>query len=189
MAGSHHLILGGQRSGKSRFAERLASAWLETPGQSATLVATALAGDTEMAARISVHQADRAARVPRMATIEESRALAQVLRQHKAPGHLLVVDCLTLWLTNLLMPLHGEPLGADSIQAARDDLCATLRHIESPVVLVSNEIGLGLSPMSSQARHFVDELGWLHQSVAAECANVTLMVAGIAMPIQRQASS
>ncbi len=184
----HHLILGGQRSGKSRCAELRAAAWLAVPGRAALLVATALPGDDEMQARIARHRLDRAARVPGLATLEEPRALAQALRDHASPDRLLLVDCLTLWLTNLLMPLHGEPLDEAGWQRAGSDLCHSLRDANGPVVLVSNEIGLGLSPLSREARRFVDALGWLHQAVAAECADVTLMVAGIEVPVQRKSS-
>lgn len=101
------LILGGQKSGKSRRAERLAQAWLEGGNtHQAVLIATAQPWDEEMQARIARHQADRAVRVPGMRTLEEPRQLAQAIRAHSRPDTLLVVDCLTLWLTNWLMPMH-----------------------------------------------------------------------------------
>ena len=126
----HELILGGQRSGKSRCAEKRAAAWLARPGHSALLLATALALDAEMRARIARHRADRASHVPGLATLE-------------------------------------------------------VRASSGPVLLVSNEIGMGVSPMSRAARGFVDGLGWLHPSVAATCSSVTLMVAGIEVPVTR----
>jgi adenosylcobinamide kinase/adenosylcobinamide-phosphate guanylyltransferase len=182
----HQLILGGQRSGKSRCAELRAASWLATAGREAVLVATALAGDGEMHERIVRHRLDRAARVPGLATVEEPRALAQAVLRHSRPGCLVLVDCLTLWLTNLLMPLHGEPLGEHGWVAERDGLCEALRQAAGPVVLVSNEIGLGLTPMDRETRRFVDALGWLHQSVAGACSEVTLMVAGIEVPVKRK---
>jgi len=170
------LILGGARSGKSRCAERRAAAWLKTPGQGATLLATAQAGDDEMIDRITQHRIDRARRVPRLATREVPLALPEALEQ-AGPGQLLVVDCLTLWMTNLHMPLHGGPL-RDA--AAREKaLLTALAAARCEVVLVSNEIGLGVMPLSTEARRFVDALGRLHQQVAALCERVTLMVAGL----------
>jgi adenosylcobinamide kinase/adenosylcobinamide-phosphate guanylyltransferase len=183
----HHLVLGGQRSGKSRRAEQLAAAWLATPGREAALVATAFAGDAEMADRIARHRLDRAERVPGLATVEEPRALASAVRALAAPHRLVVVDCLTLWLTNLLMPLAGPAVDGDRLDAAIDDLSDVLRAAAGPVVLVSNEIGLGLSPLTREARRFVDELGRLHQRAADHCANVTLMVAGLEVPVKRRA--
>lgn len=175
------LILGGQKSGKSRAAESRAAAWLAAPGREALLIATAIAGDDEMAARIARHRIDRAHRVPGLRTLEEPCALAPVLRAHSEPHRLLIVDCLTLWLTNLLLPLDGGALDAPALAAATDGLIDALRACRGPVVLVSNEVGLGVSPMSAEARLFVDALGTLHQRVAAVCEPVTLMVAGRAL--------
>jgi len=177
-------LLGGQRSGKSRCAESRAAAWLALPGHSALLLATALAGDDEMRARIARHRVDRALRVPGLATVEVPRDLAPALRQHSSPRQLVVIDCLTLWLTNLLMPLHGSPLDDADLDAARGAFIDALRQASGPVVIVSNEIGLGVSPLGREARHFVDELGRLHQLVAAACERVTWLVAGIEMPVK-----
>ena len=184
---AHELILGGQRSGKSRCAEARAAAWLARPGHSALLLATALALDGEMRSRINRHQADRALHVPGLATLEEPLDLAGALHEHTAPNHLVLIDCLTLWWTNLVMPVHGSGLAPARWADARESLCAALRAARGPVLLVSNEIGLGVSPMSAEARGFVDGLGWLHQSVAAVCTDVTMMVAGIEVPVKRGA--
>jgi len=178
------LILGGQRSGKSRCAEARATTWLAQPGHSAVLIATALAGDDEMRARIAQHRRDRARRVPEMVCVEEPRELAVALRQHSAASCLVVVDCLTLWLTNLAMPMHGDALDDVAQAAAGAALCDALARAGGPVVLVSNEIGLGLAPITPSARRFVDELGRLHQQVAAVCESVTLMVAGLELPVK-----
>jgi len=178
------LILGGQRSGKSRCAEARASAWLAEPRHSAVLIATALAGDDEMRARITRHRADRARRVPRLESVEEPSRLAETLCRCSAPGRLVVVDCLSLWLTNLLMPLHGPALDEAAWLAVCDALGSALDAAPGPVVLVSNEIGLGVSPLGSGTRRFVDELGRLHQAMAARCERVTLMVAGIEVPVK-----
>jgi adenosylcobinamide kinase/adenosylcobinamide-phosphate guanylyltransferase len=181
----HALILGGQRSGKSRCAESRAAQWLAQPGHSAVLLATATAGDDEMRVRIARHQADRALRVPAMRALEVPIALPQALRAQAAPQCLVVVDCLTLWLTNLLMPMQGDALSEVALAEARGALCEALAAASGPALLVSNEIGLGISPMTREARRFVDELGRLHQMVAARCDAVTPMVAGIEVPVKR----
>ena len=180
----HELILGGQRSGKSRCAELRSARWLAQPGRSAVLLATALAGDAEMVARIAQHRADRALRIRELNAVEVPRDLAGALRQHSAPQRLIVVDCLTLWLTNLLMPWQGAAINAAAWSQARLALLNALAAAPGPVLLVSNEIGLGLSPMGAEARRFVDELGRLHQDVAACCERVTLMVAGIEVSVK-----
>jgi adenosylcobinamide kinase / adenosylcobinamide-phosphate guanylyltransferase len=181
------LILGGQRSGKSRRAEALAVAWLgQSEAHSAVFVVTAHAGDSEMRKRIARHQADRAQRLPGVMTVEEPLALADAIRQHSAPGTLLVVDCLTLWLTNLRMPLDSESNTAlapvDTAQAAM--LLGAIENTSGPMILVSNEIGLGVIPMGPPVRAFVDALGRLNQQVAQRCHRVTLMVAGLPLMIK-----
>ena len=184
-AAAHELILGGARSGKSRLAEARAAAWLATPGQQALLLATATAGDAEMAARIRRHQADRAASLPALGSLEvPGAALAAALARHSTPQRLLVVDCLTLWLTQQALPLLGPPVAAATVQAASDALVSVLRELPGPVVLVSNEIGLGVMPMGRETRNFIDALGWLHQAVAAASARVTLVVAGCEMTLK-----
>ena len=186
---THEFVLGGQRSGKSGCAEARAAAWLasgpEGSGHTAVLIATALAGDDEMRARIARHRADRARRVAGLDTVEVPRELAAALQAHSAPNRLVLIDCLSLWLTNLLMPIEGEALDDAALADARDGLCNALATASGPIVLVSNEIGLGLVPLTREARRFVDELGRLHQRVAAVCTDVTLMVAGIDMPVKR----
>ncbi len=179
----HELILGGAKSGKSRAAEQRAAAWLAAGGdRRATLVATALPGDAEMAARIARHRADRALRVPALQTVEAPRALGATLRRLAHAQRLLVVDCLTLWLTQCLLP----PPAAPPVDWAheRDALLAALHASASPIVLVSNEIGLGVLPLSAAARHGVDALGLLHQDVAAACSRVTLLVAGCELRVK-----
>lgn len=195
------LILGGQKSGKSRRAEHLANAWLagaEVNGQPrlATLIATAQPWDAEMQRCISRHQADRAQRAPGLATLEEPLDLAGAILRLSAPHHLLVVDCLTLWLTNLLMP--AEATTAASASVASDAglkppaslepvaaLLAALQAATSPVVLVTNEIGLGVIPMGEQVRHFVYTMGQVNQAVAAASQRVVLMVAGLPVCIKK----
>lgn len=171
----HHLVVGGQRSGKSRHAEALARRWRDGGAErGVVVVATALAGDDEMRARIERHQRERPAG---FSTVEAPLNLAQALREASAPGRLLLVDCLTLWLTNWLMPLSGQP-DHQAWEAEREALLATLPTLASPVVFVSNEVGWGVVPLGREMRLFVDELGWLNQAVARRCAQLTLMVAG-----------
>lgn len=174
------LILGGQRSGKSRRAESLARTWLaQSARHRAVLIATAHAGDEEMRARIDHHQRERALRVPGLQTVEEPLQLAEALAAHSRPDTLLVVDCLTLWLTNHLMPASGaagEPPIEPMLQA--------LRAAAGPVVLVGNEIGLGVIPMGREVRDFVDTLGRLNQDVARVCERVTLMAAGLPLTLK-----
>lgn len=179
----HELILGGTKSGKSRAAETRAATWLRArPQRCATLVATARAGDREMAERIARHRAERAVRVPQLQTVEAASTLGAVLRGLSDPARLIVVDCLTLWLTQCLMP----PPGASAIawDVEQEDLLRALRDSASPVVLVSNDIGSGVTPLSREARRCVDALGVLHQGVAALCSRVTLMVAGCELNVK-----
>ena len=181
------LILGGQKSGKSRRAEQLAAAWLaQDASHGALLLATAQAHDPQMRERIERHRADRAARLPALGCVEEPLALAEAIATHSAPQTLLVVDCLTLWLTNRMMPM-GEPEPAARIAIAQDELLAALQAAPGPVVLVSNEIGLGVIPLGAQVRGFVDALGMLNQRVAALCDRVCFMAAGLPMLLKGQA--
>jgi adenosylcobinamide kinase / adenosylcobinamide-phosphate guanylyltransferase len=184
----HELILGGVRSGKSRTAEARASAWLQTRGHEAVLIATGTAGDDEMRERIARHRADRALRVPALRTVEEPLALADTLREQSAVHRLVVVDCLTLWLTNLLMPHQGDAVDDAGCEQRVQTLLAALHSAPGPVVFVSNEIGLGVMPPGRETRRFADALGVLHQQVAALCERVTLMVAGQALAVKPQAA-
>ena len=180
------LILGGQKSGKSRRAELLARQWLaQSPAHRALLIATGQAWDDEMRERIARHQRERATRVPGLATLEEPCDLAGALACHSAPDTLVVVDCLTLWLTHWLMPAAAapeyepnRPPGQDW-QAQAALFFEAIRQTPGPVVLVGNEIGLGVIPMGREVRAFVDALGTLNQQAAQACERVTLMAAGL----------
>ncbi|CAN7662798.1 bifunctional adenosylcobinamide kinase/adenosylcobinamide-phosphate guanylyltransferase [Pseudorhodoferax sp. LjRoot39] len=179
------LILGGQKSGKSRRAELLARDWLAgDTGRSAVLIATASGHDAEMRARIARHRSDRAARVPGLATVEEPLRLAETITALGTPHTLLVVDCLTLWLTNRLMPLAGPACSAADLEAAQQALEQAVRGARGPLLLVGNEIGLGVIPMGREVRAFVDALGTLNQRMAACCARVTLMAAGLPLVLK-----
>lgn len=180
------LILGGQKSGKSARAESLAQSWLHTHADhQAIFIATAQAWDDEMQARIARHQADRALRLPSMRTIEEPLAVAATIRAHSHPDTLIVLDCLTLWLTNWLMPNTPEPqdLQLNVVEQAIADLRDAVSNARGPVVIVSNEIGLGVIPMGREVRAYVDHLGLLNQALAATVERVSLMVAGMQLSI------
>lgn len=185
-------ILGGQKSGKSRRAELIARDWLaRSPAHSALLLATAQPWDEEMQGRIARHQRDRAERVPGLATVEEPRDLAGALRQHGSASTLIVVDCLTLWLTNWTMPAGAEamdPEERDTLArgwaAQRQHFITALQQAPGPVVLVGNEIGLGVIPLGREVRAFVDALGTLNQQVAGVCPRVTLMAAGLPLTLK-----
>ena len=195
------LILGGQRSGKSRRAELLARDWLaQSPSHQAVMIATATAWDDEMVARISRHQQDRSERVPGMQTVEEPIELGEAIQTHSKPQTLVVVDCLTLWLTNLLMPYENAENNsknaknglkntskaaiAQQVQAQAASLLIAINNAPGPLILVGNEIGLGVIPMGRETRAFVDALGLLNQDVAAACERVTFMAAGLPLTLK-----
>ena len=187
------VILGGQRSGKSRRAELLARQWLdESSDNKALLIATAQPWDDEMRQRIARHQVDRAERVPGLQTLEEPLALGAAISRLSSPDTLVVVDCLTLWLTNLLMPAgsgngHDADSGlhnADLADAPIQELLQAIEAAPGPVILVGNEIGMGVIPMGAQVRAFVDTLGRLNQDVARVCSRVTLMAAGLPLSLK-----
>jgi adenosylcobinamide kinase/adenosylcobinamide-phosphate guanylyltransferase len=165
------LILGGVRSGKSAYAERQAQA----SGRAVHLIATATAGDAEMAARIAAHQERRPAQ---WTTHEVSLQLADALSTWATPARCLLVDCLGLWLSNLLHA--GEAIFTTERQALLD----ILPTLPGRVLLVSNEVGWGLVPTNALARRFADELGWLNQAVAACCRRVVLLAAGLPLTLK-----
>lgn len=160
------LILGGARSGKSRLAQTLA----EASRLAVIVVATARAGDAEMAQRIARHRAERPAH---WHTVEEPLALAEILDRHAAASRIQVVDCLTLWLLNLL------EAGEDVFQREREALLEVLPGLPGDVVLVANEVGLGVVPLGELSRRFVDEAGRLNQALAGIADAVVLVVAGL----------
>ncbi|MDP3846750.1 MAG: bifunctional adenosylcobinamide kinase/adenosylcobinamide-phosphate guanylyltransferase [Pseudomonas sp.] len=169
------LILGGARSGKSRLAEKLAA----DSGLAVTYIATSQALDGEMSARIRQHRERRPAE---WALIEEPIALARVLQQQASSERCLLVDCLTLWLTNLLMLEDDARLIAE-----REALLDCLSALPGRIILVSNETGLGVVPMGELTRRYVDEAGWLHQAIAERCQRVIFTVAGLPMVLKGEA--
>jgi len=183
------LILGAQNSGKTARAESLAAAWLaQSPGHRAVYVGTAQAWDEEMRERIAQHR--RAGRVPRMAAVEEPLEVAHAIGRHSRADTLIVVDCLTLWLTARLVPavphVGAQPLAQDAIpltggSATFDD---ALRACAGPMVLISNEIGPDAAPTGQNARAFLASLGGLNQEAASACERVTLMSVGLPMMLK-----
>lgn len=167
------LILGGVRSGKTRYAEQQAMA-SERP---VTVVATALALDAEMGARIARHRADRPAH---WAVVEEPLALEACLRRLDGPDRVIVVDCLTLWLTQLL------EAGEARLKHETEALLAALPDLGADLLLVSNETGLGIMPLGELTRRFGDVAGRLHQGLAARVDRVVLMVAGLPLTVKGQ---
>lgn len=161
----HILVLGGQRAGKSRFAD----ATVRASGRAPVIIATATAGDDEMRARIEAH---RAARHPAWLTVEEPIELTDALRGAARPDRAILVDCLTLWLSNLFAA--ERPL-----EPAFEELVAALADVSCPVVLVSNEVGSGIIPDNPLARRYADALGVLNQRVAAAVERVVLITAGL----------
>jgi adenosylcobinamide kinase / adenosylcobinamide-phosphate guanylyltransferase len=171
MNGGSIVVLGGARSGKSSFAERLAS----ESALARVYIATATADDDEMRARIAHH---RARRHDGWSTVEEPLDLVPVLMREAVAGRAVVVDCLTLWLSNLM---HAER----DVDAAADRLAAWLPGAGGLVVLVSNEVGLGLVPDTPLGRRFRDAQGRLNQAVAAVADNVVFVAAGLPLWLKR----
>lgn len=169
-------LLGGARSGKSAYALNLAEAAAAADGELPQLIfiATAEAGDEEMAARIARHQADRG---PRWRTIEAPLELGGALLQASSPGTVVVVDCLTIWLSNL-MQAGRDPESAGSELLRKAAQCA------GPIILISNEVGFGIVPDNPLAREFRDHAGRLHQNIAAQADRVSFLVAGLARPLK-----
>ena len=163
------LVLGGARSGKSRHAEGLVEA-LPAPW---SYIATAQAYDDEMRERIAAHRARRSAD---WRTVDAPMALPEAIR-NVPTGQPVLVDCLTLWLTNLM-------LAERDIAIATGELLAACREATGPIVLVSNEVGLGIVPENALARRFRDEAGRLHQRLAAQADRVVFMVAGLPMQVK-----
>ena len=162
------LVLGGARSGKSAYAQRRATA----SGLSVTVVVTGSAGDDEMAERIAHH---RAARPAEWRVVEAPRALAAALREAAAPGRCLIVDCLTLWLVNVI---DGD------FAVEREALLDLLPTLPGEVIFVANEIGLGIVPLGAETRRFRDEAGRLNQDLAATCERVTFVAAGLPLALK-----
>lgn len=166
------LIVGGVRSGKSRYAEQLAA----QQGGPVAVIVTATAGDEEMAARIAAH---RARRPGHWQVLEEPIAVGRALLEVARPGSVVIVDCLTLWLTNILLQPDPERLQQES-----DALLAAVQSVAASVILVSNDVGSGIVPINELARRFADATGSLHQRLAQGCDQVVWMMAGLPLTVK-----
>lgn len=176
MSAGHVLVLGGARSGKTAFAERLAM----RSGQKPAYLATAEALDGEMRERVQTHQRQRQGR---FATIEEPVRLGQAIVAAARTHDVILVDCLTLWITNLL---EANQDVADAVE----DLAAVLLELDGVrVILVSNEVGLGIVPDNPMARSFRDLAGSAHQRLAEICSEVHFIVAGLPMTLKGSAEA
>lgn len=170
-----HLFLGGARSGKSRLAQNCAS----NTGLPVTYIATATADDGEMLQRIAHHQTTRPAD---WLLMEEPLALDQAIQAAARQTPVILVDCLTLWLSNLLQ-------AGKTLPEATEPLLAVLATPPATLILVSNETGLGVVPMGALTREFVDGSGFLHQRIAGLADQVTFCIAGLPMPLKSQDAS
>jgi adenosylcobinamide kinase/adenosylcobinamide-phosphate guanylyltransferase len=190
VTGLVRLLLGGARSGKSEWAERLA----RRTGQPIVYLATAVAGDGEMAERIARH---RGARLATWRTIEEPEELAQAVRQQCQSGEVVVIDCLTLWVSNVILHRIGDVGDFEAIPAdewstiesdllgAVDDLLDTARRIGLSLIVVSNEVGLGLVPPYPLGRRYRDILGRVNCAVASRADQVLFLIAGLPVDLGR----
>lgn len=169
-AGKTVLFLGGARSGKSRLAQARAE---RTAGE-LVFVATGEALDAEMTERIARHRAERG---PRWRTVEVPRDLPAVLKRECAPGRVVLVDCLTLWLSNVM-------LADEDIASATRELVSAIGAQRGTLLLVSNEVGLGIVPETPLGRRFRDEAGRLNQTVAAVADEVLFVAAGLAITMK-----
>ncbi len=164
------LVFGGARSGKSRYAQQLA----EAAAGEQIFIATAEAHDDEMAARIAKHIADRG---ESWTTVEAPLALCEAIEQASGGGRAVLVDCLTLWLSNLMLA------EADVALASRR-LVETIQSAAAPLILVANEVGMGIVPDTALGRQFRDEQGRLNQAVAAACQRVDFVAAGLPLRLK-----
>lgn len=169
-APSHLLVLGGARSGKSRYAQVRAEA---LPGDLIYL-ATAQAFDQEMRERIALHRADRGAR---WSTVEAPLELAEAITACSAPGTVVLVDCLTLWTSNLILA-ERDPA------EATEELLRAVAGAGGPIILVANEVGLGIVPDNALARRFRDVAGRINQDLAAAVGEVVMMFAGLPLVLK-----
>lgn len=180
-------IIGGARSGKSSYAENLAGLFAKEGEKKVIYIATAQSSDSEMAQRIDHH---RQQRDKSWVTVEAPLALAAAITQYSKPDTVVLVDCLTVWLSNLLFsetrgfPEVGIITPPACFQLERDALLQALATVQGDVILVSNEVGQGIVPQGAVSRWFVDEAGRLNQAVAALCDRAVLIVAGLPLPLK-----
>lgn len=173
-----HLILGGRRSGKTRFAEQLA----HNSAKQVHYIATAQVFDTEMGQRAKAHQAERP---PTWYTHETPFELAKVLAQFRDDNHCLLVDCLTMWVTNMLCADYTP----EQIAGERKALIDVIQSSRATIIFVSNETGLGIVPEGALTRRYCDEAGILHQEIAALADHAALIVAGLPLTLKNAAAT
>lgn len=180
------LVLGGARSGKSGYAESVANA----SGCQVVYIATAHAGDGEMAQRIAHHRQQRPAH---WTTIEEPIHLAKAISEHAHASTVVLVDCLTLWLSNVMFadardyPEIGVLPLPQLFCDERAALLDALRTAQGSVIVVSNEVGMGIMPMGAATRAFVDEAGRLNQAIAKSCDEAVFVAAGLPLTLKAKA--
>ncbi|MCF8108161.1 MAG: bifunctional adenosylcobinamide kinase/adenosylcobinamide-phosphate guanylyltransferase, partial [Desulfohalobiaceae bacterium] len=170
------LVLGGCRSGKSTYAQSLAE---QHAGGHKVFVATSVPRDAEMQARVRRHQQDRG---PSWQTVECPLNLADNIRRHRPKTDVLLIDCLTLWVANLLEEKAEEAF----VFASAASLLETLKEAGCPIILVGNEVGAGIVPENPLARLFRDVNGFVNQRVAARANRVVWMVAGLPVPVKTE---
>jgi adenosylcobinamide kinase/adenosylcobinamide-phosphate guanylyltransferase len=168
------LVIGGCRSGKSQKALDLAN---ELANERKLFMATCVARDDEMRSRVQRHQEERGGT---WQTLEIPVAIAEAITLHSPKVEVILIDCLTLWVSNLI--LQDDDL--NRIAAAADHLAAAVENAACPVILVSNEVGCGIVPENALARRYRDAAGWVNQKMAAACQQVVLTVAGIGLRIK-----
>jgi adenosylcobinamide kinase/adenosylcobinamide-phosphate guanylyltransferase len=177
------LVFGGARSGKSAYAEKLAA----SGGNPVVYIATAQVYDGEMAVRIAQHRRQRPAE---WTTVEETLCLGAAIERHSEHGTVILIDCLTLWLSNLLFceeknyPEVGPIEPPERYRKERESLMNALERSSADVILVSNEVGMGITPQGAISRWFVDEAGRMNQAVAACCDQVFWVAAGLPLKLK-----
>lgn len=171
-----HLILGGARSGKSAYAEKLAT----DSGLAVAYIATAQVYDAEFAQRINHHKTRRPAH---WQTVEQAFSLGETLKQHAKTDGCIIVDCLTLWLAQCICPDCDRPLNL-SWQDERLALLSALKDLPGKILLVSNEVGMGIVPLGEINRQFQDEQGRLNQAIASIADKVTFVAAGLPLTLK-----
>lgn len=174
-----HLVLGGARSGKSQFSESLVKSFEANQQRLKVIyIATATADDSEMASRIKHHQKNRSTS---WRLIEEQFELAELIERLNQSDQIILIDCMTLWVSNWLCDDHRSPI---SWQKQSEEFIQTLIHSRTNIVIVSNEVGSGIVPMGNLSREFVDRAGWLNQKLAERASDVTLVVSGIPIALK-----